>query len=73
VIAVHQNKSRLGVHHEQSAIGVCKRSLEYEVIRTSLEQVFVTAVPQEWFIPEEVAGSCDVIRSVISNCKHRLM
>jgi hypothetical protein len=29
--------------------------------------VFITAVPQEWFIPEEVAGSCDVIRSVISD------
>jgi hypothetical protein len=23
--------------------------------------------------PEEVAGSCDVIGSVISDCKHRLM
>jgi hypothetical protein len=32
--------------------------------------VFVTAVPQEWFIPEEVAGSYDVIRSVISDCNY---
>jgi hypothetical protein len=35
--------------------------------------VFVIAVPQQWFIPEEVAGSCDVIGSVISDCKLRLM
>jgi hypothetical protein len=35
--------------------------------------VFVTAVPQEWFIPEEVAGSCDAIRSLASDCKLRLM
>jgi hypothetical protein len=51
-------------------------SLEYEFITSSsLRKILRSGLRQLGADekPEEVAGSCDVIGSVISECKHRLM
>jgi hypothetical protein len=65
-------KSREGLIIE----AVCDRSLEYELITSSSSRKILRSglcqlgAEEE---PEEFAGSCDVIRSVISDCKLRLM
>jgi hypothetical protein len=55
---------------------VCDRSLEYELITSSSSRKILRSGLRQHGAdgePEEVAGSCDVIRSVLSDCKHRLM
>jgi hypothetical protein len=51
-------------------------SLEYELIMSSSLRKILRSVLRQLGAdeePEEVAGSCDVIGSVISDCKGRLM
>jgi hypothetical protein len=50
-------------------------SLEYELITSSSSRKILSSGLRQLGAdeePEEVAGSRDVIRSVISDCKHRL-
>jgi hypothetical protein len=51
-------------------------SLEYELITSSSSRKILSSGLRQLGAdeePEGVAGSCDVIRSVISDCKLRLM
>jgi hypothetical protein len=55
---------------------VCDRSLEYELITSSSLRKILRSVLRQLGAdeePEGVTGLCDVIESVISDCKCRLM
>jgi hypothetical protein len=60
--AVWNRSFAKGVHHT-----VHQRSSSQKLHRSSLRQFKTNEEP------EEVTGLCDVIGSVISDCKHRLM
>jgi hypothetical protein len=65
-------KSREGLIIE----AVCDRTLEYELITSSSSRKILRSGFRQLGAdeePEEVFGSCDVIGSVISDCKLRLM
>jgi hypothetical protein len=57
-------------------IAVDKSSLEYKYITSSSSRKILRSGLRQLGVdeePEEVAGSCDVIGSVINDCKRRLM
>jgi hypothetical protein len=72
-------KNRLTVHrrdYKSLAIAVDQSSLEYEFITSSSSQKILRSGLRQLGAdeePEEVVGSCDVIGSVIGDCKPRLM
>jgi hypothetical protein len=56
--------------------GVRSSSLEYELIASSSSRKILRSNLRQLGTdeePEEVVGSCDVIESVISDCKLRVM
>jgi hypothetical protein len=62
--------------YKSLVIAVDQGSLEYEFITSSSSRkILRSGLRQLWADeePEEVAGSCDVIGKVISDCKRRLM
>jgi hypothetical protein len=57
-------------------MGVCRSSLEYELIMSSSSRKILRSGLRQLGTdeePEEVVGSCDVLGSVISDCRLRLM
>jgi hypothetical protein len=83
--AVRHRSLAIAVSPKEFAIAVWNRSSSRTVRDSSSPQEFITISSSRKLHrsglrqlgadeePEEVAGSCDVIGPVISDCKHRLM
>jgi hypothetical protein len=61
--------------YKSLVLGVYRRSLEYELITSSSSRKILRSGLRQLGADEEpeVAGLCDIIGSVISDCKRRLV